>query len=238
MSYKAKRSRNLFLPYSDKEYRLSRSKIELYIECPRCFYLDRRLGVGRPPTPPFNLNIAVDLLLKREFDLHRENQTPHPIMVKNDIDAVPFQHSEIEVWRENFRGAQVHFDKEGKLIIVDYKATSREGKISFTSSSWYDSYKRQIEIYQWLFRGMGFQVNNRGYLLFCNGNRMKSEFGGRLDFDMEIFPYDGSDKWVNDTLIDIYSTLSDHKPPKASSECDYCAYREAAKDLDSPSELF
>ena len=28
-------------------FRLSRSKVELYRNCPRCFYLDRRLGIGR-----------------------------------------------------------------------------------------------------------------------------------------------------------------------------------------------
>jgi len=253
MTYNAKRSRNLFVPYSDKEYKLSRSKIELFMQCPRCFYLDRRIGVGRPPSFPFNLNIAVDLLLKKEFDLHRKNQTAHPLMVKHKIDAIPFQHKEIDHWRENFRGAQAHFepanfivfgavddiwvDKEGKLIIVDYKATSREGKISM-KSAWYDSYRRQIDIYQWIFRQLGFDVNPTGYFLYCNGDRSRAEFNGRLEFDMEIFPYKGSGDWIEPTLLDIYATLSEHKPPKASKECEFCAYREAAKDLDSPSSLF
>jgi hypothetical protein len=58
----------LFDPGSDKPFPLSRSKVELYLNCPRCFYLDRRLGIGRPSGPPFNLNSAVDALLKREFD--------------------------------------------------------------------------------------------------------------------------------------------------------------------------
>jgi hypothetical protein len=52
----------LFDPRSDKPFALSRSKVELFIDCPRCFYLDRRLGIGRPPGFPFNLNSAVDAL--------------------------------------------------------------------------------------------------------------------------------------------------------------------------------
>ena len=45
-SYKV-RTRNLYDPASAKPYRISRSKIDLFLECPRCFYMDRRLGVPR-----------------------------------------------------------------------------------------------------------------------------------------------------------------------------------------------
>ena len=62
--YNSKRTRNLFDPNSEKPFKLSRSKIDLFWECPRCFYFDRRLGVGRPPGFPFALNSAVDHLLK------------------------------------------------------------------------------------------------------------------------------------------------------------------------------
>jgi len=68
----------LFDPSSKEPFKVSRSKLELFIECPRCFYLDRRLVVGRPPGYSFSLNSAVDALLKKEFDFHRAKQTPHP----------------------------------------------------------------------------------------------------------------------------------------------------------------
>lgn len=47
---------------SAEPFKLSRSKIDLFIECPRCFYIDRVLGTGRPPGYPFALNSAVDHL--------------------------------------------------------------------------------------------------------------------------------------------------------------------------------
>ena len=77
----------------------------MFVECPRCFYLDRRLGVGRPPGFPFALNSAVDALLK-EFDIHRANETTHPMMKAYKIDAVPFQNEKINEWRNNFKGIQ------------------------------------------------------------------------------------------------------------------------------------
>src|SRR3989338_3287294 len=97
--YNSKRTRNLFIPGSTEPFKLSRSKIDLFVECPRCFYLDRRLGVGRPPGFPFTLNSAVDTLLKKEFNIHRAQKTAHPLMKTYGIDAVPFQHDNLESWR-------------------------------------------------------------------------------------------------------------------------------------------
>ncbi len=58
--------------YGGKRWRLSRSKIGLFQECPRCFYLDNKLGLKRPPGYPFNLNTArVHTIDARvEFDVH------------------------------------------------------------------------------------------------------------------------------------------------------------------------
>ncbi len=90
--YTPKRSRNIYGPNDTKPFKLSRSKIELFIECSRCFYIDRRLGVKRPPGFPFNLNIAVDTLLKKEFDHYRENGQQHPLLEKYGVDARPVPH--------------------------------------------------------------------------------------------------------------------------------------------------
>src|SRR3990167_11146946 len=114
--YRGKRSRNLFDPKAEEPFRLSRSKLELFLKCPLCFYLDRRLGVGQPPGFPFNLNIAVDHLLKKEFDIHRAGKTAHPLMKKYGIDAVPFSHKDIDVWRENFKGLEYHHELTGFTV--------------------------------------------------------------------------------------------------------------------------
>ena len=69
--YNSQRIKNLYESNGLVPFKLSRSKIDLFLDCPRCFYLDRKLGVGRPPGFPFSLNSAVDHLLKKEFDIHR-----------------------------------------------------------------------------------------------------------------------------------------------------------------------
>src|SRR4051812_16465671 len=111
-----KTSRHKDWNYGGPKWKLSRSKLDLFMECPRCFYIDNKLGLARPRGPSFTLNIAVDALLKKEFDIHRVGKTAHPLMQKYKIDAVPFQHKELNDWRENFVGIQVPHEATGMTI--------------------------------------------------------------------------------------------------------------------------
>lgn len=207
--YKPQRTRNLYDPASKSPFRLSRSKIDLFIKCPRCFYLDRRLGVGQPPSFPFSLNSAVDTLLKKEFDTYRAKGEAHPLMKAAGVNAVPFKHLRMDEWRDSMRRGITYQVPEtnllvtggvddvwvapslptgqvgGELIIVDYKATSKDGEVSL-DADWQDGYKRQMEIYQWLFRKNGFAVSETGYFVYCNGVTDRDEFDGRLEFEIKL----------------------------------------------------
>lgn len=236
------RTRNIYNPKSVDPFKLSRSKIEFFMECQRCFYLDRRLGVGRPPGFPFTLNSAVDFLLKKEFDIHRARGSKHPLMEAYGIDAVPFEHELIDEWRENFRGIQffhrptnfvitgaiddVWINPRKELMIVDYKATSTNSEITL-DAEYRSAYKRQMEIYQWLFRKNGFNVSNTGYFVYANGDKDKEAFDGKLEFSVQIIPYTGSDSWVEGTIFDVKKCL-DGGVPHSAEKCEYCPYRQAA----------
>ncbi len=244
--YNPRRTRNIFNPKLSEAFRLSRSKIELFLNCPRCHYLDARLGVGRPPGFPFALNSAVDHLLKKEFDIHRAQKTPHPLMDTYGIDAVPYQHRDLDKWRENFVGVQF-LDKEnnflvtgavddvwvtpaGELMVVDYKSTSKDTEVTL-DADWQDGYKNQMEIYQWLLRQNGFKVSDTGYFVYANGQKDRKAFDGKLEFDVTIIPYTGSSDWVGKTLRDIRQTLSQDTIPSKAESCDYCDYVEAVGEV-------
>ena len=246
--YKAIRTRNIFDPKSSEPFRVSRSKIDLFLNCERCFYLDRRLGIGRPPGFPFSLNSAVDALLKKEFDIHRAAKTAHPLMEKYGVDAVPFEHEKMEEWRDSLRrGIQflhkktnllitggvddVWVNPSGELIIVDYKATSKNGEVSL-DADWQIGYKRQMEIYQWLFRKNGFQVSDTGYFVYCNGDTDKEAFDGKLEFDVRLISYTGDDSWIEQAIIDAHKCLKAEEIPEAAADCDYCNYRRAARSME------
>ncbi len=241
------RTRNLFDPSSADPYKLSRSKLELFLRCPRCFYLDRRLGISIPDSPAMSLNIAVDALLKKEFDLLRARGEAHPMMVQFGIDAVPLKSSLLDEWRDNFRGVryldpQTNFlffgalddawvDPSGTIHVVDYKATSTSGAITL-DGKWKDGYKRQLEMYQWLLRHSGFDVSDTGYLVFVNADRGRETFDGKLEFTTTILPYEGSDEWVQDALLEAKNCLMRATPPIAGPACEWCAYRRAASAME------
>lgn len=248
-SYKSGNGRGPFDPSSSEPYKISRSKIDLFCECPRCAYLEMRLGVKRPSMPAFTLNNAVDELLKREFDIHRAAGSMHPLVKNYGLDAVPLMDDRMEEWRDALRRGisylhaptnilvrggidDVWVNSAGELIIVDYKATSKKVGPS-TEDDLYDQYKRQLEIYQWLFRRNGFPVSPTVYFVYVNGKSDAKAFDGKLEFDVELIPYTGSDAWVEPTMYNLKEMLmSDAIPPIGKSfgggPCEYCTYRENA----------
>lgn len=247
--YNPNRTRNIYDPNSSELFRLSRGKIDNFITCPRCFYLDRRLGVAQPPGYPFSLNSAVDKLLKKEFDIHRAKGTKHPLMEKYGINAVPLAHEKIDEWRDSLRGGiTVRVDSTnvvitggvddmwvtptGEYIVVDYKATSKEQEVTL-DAEWQDGYKRQMEIYQWLFRKNGFKVSDTGYFVYCNGNADKEAFDGKLEFDIKLIPYTGNTDWVEGTIKKAIECLKSDVIPDCGPDCDFCKYRDAVKQYEN-----
>lgn len=245
--YKANRTRNMYNPKSEESFKISRSKIDLFIKCPKCFYLDRRLGIGQPPGYPFSLNSAVDKLLKKEFDMHRAEGTPHPLMKAYGLKAVPFVHERMDEWRDSLRRGVTYHDKDtnllitggvddvwvnpdGELIIVDYKATSKDEEVTL-DAEWQIGYKRQMEVYQWLFRKNGFKVSDTGYFVYCNGNSDKEAFDSKLEFDIKILPYTGDDSWIDSKISEIKKCL-DGRMPDPNPDCDFCNYRKAVNEVD------
>jgi RecB family exonuclease len=219
------------------------------MNCPRCFYLDRRLGVSQPPGFPFTLNSAVDKLLKKEFDFNRSNSSKHPLMETYGIDAVPLQHKKMDEWRDSLRGGityiiegsnievsggvdDVWITPSGEYLIVDYKATSKEDEVTL-DADWQIGYKRQMEIYQWLFRRNGFTVSSRGYFVYCNGITDKEAFDSKLEFEIKIIPYDGDDSWVERTIKDAIICLRSEKLPEPGEDCDFCKYRNAVRQYEN-----
>ncbi len=246
--YNPRRSKNNFNPLSGEPFRLSRSKIDLFLNCPRCFYLDRRLGVAQPPGFPFSLNSAVDELLKKEFDAHRAKGTAHPLMKAYGIDAVPFEHEKMDEWREPLRGGvqylheptnllitggvdDVWVSPKKELMVVDYKATSKKAEVSL-DAEWQIGYKRQVEIYQWLLRKNKFKVSDTAYFVYCNGDSDKKAFDAKLEFNIKIIPYKGSDHWIEEVIYKIKKVLMNDAVPECGDDCDYCKYCQAVAEVE------
>jgi hypothetical protein len=220
------------------------------MQCQRCFWLDVRLKIKRPDGPPFNINKAIDGLLKKEFDSYRLKGEPHPMMVEFGVQAVPFSHDSLDQWRENFVGVvsvheptnlhvfgaidDVWVNDAGELIVVDYKATAKDRDVDI-NSDWQISYKRQMEVYQWLLRRNGFQVNDTGYFVYTNGRLDLDGFYNKVEFNTKIIPYTGNADWVEPTLEKMKACMEGGMPAVGDSimggPCEFCTYARQRTEL-------
>jgi hypothetical protein len=250
MAYSRQRSQP-YKPRQTEPFKVSRSKIELFMQCPRCFWLDTRQKITRPSSPPFNINKAIDELYKKEFDKYRAEGKPHPIMSDNNVKAIPYTHKDLNTWRTNFTGVttlhkptnlhvfgavdDVWIGSDDQLIVVDYKATSKASPVSL-DADWQISYKRQMEVYQWLLRQNGFPVSNTGYFVYTNARLDLDGFDDHLEFITKLIPYIGDDTWVEPTLTKMKQCMdNDDMPPVGEAAmggpCEYCSYARARTEL-------
>jgi hypothetical protein len=221
--------------------KISRSKIDLFIECSRCFYLDVVKGIKRPKSLPLTLNNAVDTLLKNEFDYYRARGTQHPIQKKFGLNVFPSNHPMIDKWRQALHHGVIYKDEEldlhifggiddlwenemGEYFVVDYKATAKSTPV-IELPEWANGYKRQMEVYQWLLRKNGLKVSDTAFFVYATADNNAPDFGEKLSFSTNIIAYEGDDSWVGSILNEIHKMINEETEPSINEECEYCRFR-------------
>mgnify|MGYP003973923773 FL=1 len=235
-----------YKPDKDDYYKLSRSKVDFFLNCKRCFYLDRVKGLASPSTPGWTLNETTDLLLKKEFDLCREKQIPHRIFERYNLNnVVPFQHDNINKWRDSLHhGLKIQFrdsniilhggvddiwlDKnDNKLIVVDYKSQANSNPVNtedYLSHVYHQGYKVQMDFYSYLLTEMGFEVSPVSYFYVCNADRSAPAFGSNMVFEETLVPYEWDSSWIEDKVLEMIDLLNSEKLPEDNPSCENCAY--------------
>ena len=120
---KAKRHRGKFDPKNLEPYEISRSRIENFVKCPACFYLQQVKKIEFPSIPGFNINEATDILLKRDFDDCREKGITHQFLEKQGHGhLIPFKHKNFELWTQS-----LHYGAEGRFHTVHKESNLKVG---------------------------------------------------------------------------------------------------------------
>lgn len=224
--------------------RISRSKVDLFIECPRCFWLDQKAKIKRPSGPPFSLNVAVDHLFKNEFDACRGKVVPARL-AQSGFSFIPAIHPKLDQWRENFKGVvrtysgidffgaidDLWVDMYGVHYVVDYKATSKADEVSL-DADWQISYRRQVEFYQWLLRGNDLMVSDEAWFVYTNGIKDNRSFDDQLLFHTKLISYSGNGSWIEPTLDSLISCLHSDTEPAHTQDCEYCSYMNKRNTFD------
>ena len=224
---------------------LSRWQLNLFSECPRCFWLVNRFGVKLPKSLPFALNSAIDGLLKTEFDAHREAGTLPSILSSLERQAVLFTDSEqLHTWRNNFRGLRwtdprsghtlfgavddlLEF-RDGSLAVVDYKSTGS------AAPTIYPSYQLQMDVYTYLLRQLGYRTAPKAYFAFFLVVK-DDGFRGRLPFREQLVDVTPNPGRVPELFAQAVTMAQADRRPSPGEACDLCRwYGEAGDIVDGP----
>jgi hypothetical protein len=229
-----------------ESFKISRSKFSDFLTCQRCFYLDRVRGLISPSTPGWTLNETTDLLLKKEFNVCRDNQIPHRLFSKFGLNhVVPYAHPDLELWRDSLRHGLEHQiegtniilhggiddvwldTKSEEIIVIDYKSQANNRPVtpgSYLSGTYHQSYKIQMDVYAYLFQGLGFKVSPTSYFLVVNANRNADGFHAKMEFQETLVPYEWSSDWVEPEVRKMLSVLNSENIPPVTPACENCAY--------------
>ncbi|WP_269610992.1 trypsin-like peptidase domain-containing protein [Prochlorococcus marinus] len=244
---KGRRTRNIYTPNQTSDFKLSRSKFSDFLTCKRCFYLDRVKGLKPPGTPGWSLNAATDELLKKEFDHCRKQQIPHRLFAPNGLkDVVPFDHPEMDHWRDSLRHGLIHRYKKKKniilsggiddiwqntitkkLIVVDYKSQAKNAEVNteeYLSDPYHHGYKIQMDFYAYLLSEMGFDVDKTSYFLVCNAQKDKAGFNKAMHFNEYLVPYQWDTSWIEKKIDEMITLMDQNKIPSPNQCCNNCAY--------------
>ena len=219
-----------------KTIQLSPNSLNLFLECPHCFWLDKNLGIKRPPPYPYALNSAVDALLKEEFDTYRAKNLPHPLLKENNIRAHLFGNQKLlNQWRNNFAGIRyfdpqleatlfgavddvLEFDPSAgsgqakKLAPLDYKSTGS------SAANVYDRFQLQLDTYTFLLVKNGYQTVRKGYLAFYIVDKNKG-FIDRLPFRKEVLEIETNPSDIYEIFKDAVVALKSPTPLPHSQDC-------------------
>lgn len=211
-----------------KEIKISRSKIELFLDCPRCFWLEVRHKIKRPEKFSGGyLGSKYDPFLKKIFDDYRKQNKKPKELEEFNFDLYK-NYEKLEIWRKKGieylhpRHKIVYYGeiddllvKEEKYLIpFDFKTTlSKEFQI-------YESYKRQLEIYGYLLKKQGEEVLNLGafYVIKVDINENFEKIEERKLIVIENLNYDIYDE----ILENLKETYFSQKEPEPKENCPFC----------------
>ena len=238
--------KKLYSSNSSRPFKLSRTKIDLFFECRRCFFLDQKFGIKRPHGTPLVLSNRIVDDFKKELNVCRVEKKIHSKVKELNKNLIPISHNKFEEWKSSFKGASFLDDSTNLLIfgIIDDiwwdRSTNKNHSVIIKSNSkknqmgyeniW-PGYWRQLSLYSYLLSKNLLQMSSTGILVFINTPTSIDQMENRKNFNLNIFEKILDFDWIEPTIKEISKTLNKEIPPESSKKCKYCNYYYNIKKL-------
>lgn len=217
--------------------RLSPTALNLFKDCPRCFWLDKNKKIKRPRGIFPSLPGGIDRILKAAFDTYR------PGKAHGFDGAMLIGKEEIKAWRNwrsglscKIKGTShsiigalddcLYFPAEKKYAPLDYK-TRGSAVENFTEYA--QKYSQlQMDVYALMLEENGYPSIGRAYLAFYYPSF--ADIARNVFFDSSIVSIPTSIDNARDVIMKALKCL-EGTMPEANPECEYCTREAMLKEI-------
>jgi len=210
---------------------LSSSKLNLFQECPLCFWLSEVKGVHRPQGPFSSLPNGLDRLIKEYFDKYRVLGKVPPEL-EGKVEGKPFSDQALmDKWRNwktglsytddvlnavLFGALDECFVKGDYYIPVDYKTRGFDLKEDSTSY-----YQTQLDCYTLLLEKCGYPTPSFGYLIYYIPQKV--EENGLIKFRIEPQKMETNSQRAYEVFAKALQLIA-NPAPASHSGCQFCSW--------------
>ena len=213
--------------------KLSPSTLNLFLECPRCFWLDKVKGVKRPRGIFPSLPGGMDRVIKAHFDIFRAKNALPPELAGNNFDGVKLftDQAQLEKWR-NWRTGLVYQDSDSSIlsgalddllvkdncyIPFDYKTkgsvTTEEDAVKY--------YQNQLDCYTLLLHENKMPSAGYAFLLYYSPKTVHEN--GAVLFELQAIKIPTDKERARETFKKAVALLKGPLPA-VNGRCEYCAW--------------
>ena len=220
-----------------RKYALSPSTLNIFLKCPRCFWLHMNLGVKRPRGIFPSLPTGIDAALKKYFDKYRiANELPPELCGKIDGKLFP-DLNVLEKWRSwkstnlFYEDASVNAILSGALddclihgeyyMPLDYKT---RGSALINDPRIY--YQTQLDCYCLMLDSRGYKTNGIAYLIYYWPSEIKEN--GLIQFTVQHIKIETNIETAKSIVKEAVNILLS-KIPKANENCEFCTFVQQRK---------
>ena len=214
-------------------FKLSPSTLNVFLECQRCFWMDKVKGIKRPRGIFPSLPGGMDRVIKVHFDSFRAKNALPPELSGNNFNGIKLfgDQAQLELWR-SWRTGLVYRDtdgsilsgalddllvKDGQYIPFDYKTkgsvTTEEDAVKY--------YQNQLDCYTLLLQENQMPTAGYGYLLYYSPKSVGEQ--GAAIFELQAIKIPTDYERARATFRKAV-TLLKGSLPEMNGQCEYCSW--------------
>lgn len=215
------------------QIKLSPSTLNIFIDCPRCFWLDKVQGVKRPRGIFPSLPSGMDRVIKTHFDRFRAKGTLPSELSGSDFKGIRLFDDQalLEKWR-NWRTGLGYQEKDGSVLSgalddllvrdgrylpFDYKTkgsvTTEEDAVKY--------YQNQLDCYALLLEENKMPTAGFGFLLYYSPKSVGEN--GAVQFELQPIKIQTDPERAR-MVFRKAVTLLNGALPAVNGKCEYCAW--------------